>query len=360
MRICFISVEIFAWSKIGGFGRSTRMLGRELVRRGLDVSAVVPRRVGQASIEILDGIRVYGFSPKNPFSALDLYRQVNADIYHSEEPSFGTYLAQFAMPDRKHVVTFRDTRFARDWWIELRYPSLNYLQVLSNYLYEDNFLVSKAVRRADGLFAASKLLIPRTRKKYRLQDDPEFLPSPVEFLPEIRKSTTPLICFVGRLDRRKRPQVFYDLARQFPQVNFISIGTSRDVKWEERLREEYADLKNLEMRGFINQFVSSELFEIMAKSWILVNTSARESLPTTFIEAAAHGCAILSEIDPDGFASRFGKHVTHGDYASALQSLLQDEAWRTKGLAGMEYTREHFSLENSIRQHLEIYEQLSG
>ena len=69
MRICFISVEIFAWSKIGGFGRSTRMLGRELVRRGFDVSAVVPRRVGQAPIEILDGIRVYGFSPKNPFSA---------------------------------------------------------------------------------------------------------------------------------------------------------------------------------------------------------------------------------------------------------------------------------------------------
>jgi glycosyltransferase involved in cell wall biosynthesis len=360
MRICLISVEIFGWNKIGGFGRSTRMLGRELVRRGIEVSAVVPRRAGQAPVEEMDGIRVYGFTPNNPFSALNLFRMADADVYHSQEPSFGTYLAQLAMPDRKHVVTFRDTRFARDWWIELCYPSLNYLQVFSNYLYEDNFLVSKAVRRADGQFVASKFLIPRARKKYNLNADPEFLPSPIQFLPEIQKSATPLVCFVGRLDRRKRPQIFYDLARQFPQVNFVSIGTSRDVKWEERLREEYANLKNLEMRGFINQFASSELFEIMAKSWVLVNTSARESLPTTFIEAAAHGCAILSEIDPDGFASRFGKPVTHGDYANALQSLLQNEAWRTKGLAGMEYTREHFSLENSIRQHLEIYEQLSG
>ena len=49
-----------------------------------------------------------GFDPRRPFSALELFRQADADIYHSQEPSFGTYLAQRAMPDRKHVVTFRD------------------------------------------------------------------------------------------------------------------------------------------------------------------------------------------------------------------------------------------------------------
>ena len=47
MRICLICVEIFAWGKYGGFGRATRMLGRELVRRGMSVDAVVPRRKGQ-------------------------------------------------------------------------------------------------------------------------------------------------------------------------------------------------------------------------------------------------------------------------------------------------------------------------
>ena len=38
MRICLICVEIFAWGKYGGFGRATRMIGRELVRRGRDVA----------------------------------------------------------------------------------------------------------------------------------------------------------------------------------------------------------------------------------------------------------------------------------------------------------------------------------
>lgn len=40
MKICLISVEIFAWEKYGGFGRSTRMIGRELVRHGVFISSL--------------------------------------------------------------------------------------------------------------------------------------------------------------------------------------------------------------------------------------------------------------------------------------------------------------------------------
>ena len=53
MRICLLSTEIFAWGKYGGFGRATRTIGRELARRGLAVSAIVPRRPGQQAVESL-------------------------------------------------------------------------------------------------------------------------------------------------------------------------------------------------------------------------------------------------------------------------------------------------------------------
>ena len=149
MKICLICVEIFAWGKYGGFGRSTRMLGREFTRLGHEVTAVVPRRHEQKPVEILDGIRVLGFEPGRPFSAFDLFKEADADIYHSEEPSFGTYLAQLAMPSKKHLVTFRDTRDTHDWWLEFTYPSLSNLQVLSNFIYEDNYFVGHAVRHAD-------------------------------------------------------------------------------------------------------------------------------------------------------------------------------------------------------------------
>ena len=50
-KICLICVEIFAWGKYGGFGKATRIIGRELVKRGYDVYAVVPRREDQKEEE---------------------------------------------------------------------------------------------------------------------------------------------------------------------------------------------------------------------------------------------------------------------------------------------------------------------
>ena len=70
MHICLISVEIFAWGKYGGFGRATRTIGRELVKRGIQVSAIVPRRSGQNEIELLDEIKVLGFDYRKPLEML--------------------------------------------------------------------------------------------------------------------------------------------------------------------------------------------------------------------------------------------------------------------------------------------------
>jgi len=143
-------VEIFAWGKYGGFGRATRMIGRELVKRGVEVSAVVPRRQGQKPVEMLDGIRVLSFPWHRPLAATRLIRECNADIYHSQHTSFATYLAVRAMPQRKHIATCRDPKELRDWLLELRNPSLNKVQVLLNWAYEDGPFTRVAVRRLDG------------------------------------------------------------------------------------------------------------------------------------------------------------------------------------------------------------------
>jgi hypothetical protein len=129
MKVCLICVEIFAWGKYGGFGRATRMIGRELVKRGIEVYAVVPRRKGQRPIDSLDGIKVLGFPPLMPWKAKPLLKECDADIYHSCEPSLTSYLALKALPYKKHIVTVRDPRDYSDWETEFRLPSLNRLQV---------------------------------------------------------------------------------------------------------------------------------------------------------------------------------------------------------------------------------------
>ncbi len=360
MRVCLISVEIFAWGKYGGFGRATRIIGRELAKRGVQVIAVTPRRTGQGAVEILDGIRVLSFKPRDLLTASALFRQADADIYHSEEPSLGTYLAMRAMPDRKHIVTFRDPRDAQDWRTEFRLPSLNPAQVIANWLYEDNPLVRWAVRRAHARFAAAHMIIPKAQAKYGLETNPEFLPTPVEIPQRIEKAPTPTVCFVSRWDKRKRPELFFELARSFPEVRFLAAGQSRNAEYDQYLRRAYGDLPNLELLGFIDQFRSNELSQLLGKSWILVNTAAREGLPNAFIEACAHGCAILSAVDPDGFASRFGYQARDDDFAAGLRYLLENDRWRSLAERGYQYVCETFSLDQAINRHLEVYEQLTG
>jgi glycosyltransferase involved in cell wall biosynthesis len=358
MRICLVANEIFAWGKIGGFGRATRMIGRELVKRGFEVTAIIPRRNNQKPVEYLDGMRVLGFELRNPLSAYRLYKEADADIYHSEEPSFGTFLAMKAVPGRRHIITLQNTRRLEDWLANLRYPSLNRMQVLTDWLYEDNLFTHYAIHHADGLYVAAKFLVSRAKKVYHLKQDPIFLPTPVDIPQTIKKSVTPLVCFVSRLDRLKRPEYFLQLAQSFPEVKFIAVGKSRDPLYEQSLRDRFSGLPNLSMPGMIDPFQSGELSQILGQSWILANTSAKEGLPNAFIEAAAHHCAILSGLDPDGFTTSYGVMVTGDDFGAGLRKLLDHDFWRVQASKGYAYVSSTFSTEKSIDQHIQIYESL--
>ena len=360
MRICLICVEIFAWGKYGGFGRATRTIGRELAKRGVEVFAVVPRRNGQKPMEELDGITIVSFPAYSLWFSKELYKTCDADIYHSQEPSMGTYLAMKAMPERKHIITCRDSRDFQDWKIEYELPFINRLNVISNYLYVDNFLVRGAVRRADRVYCAARFLGPKVKVLYNLKSDPNLLHTPVIIPDKIKKANTPTVCFLARWDRRKRPEIFFELARKFPHVEFIGIGKAQDGKWDTYLRNTYSNLPNLEMTGFIDQFSTNDLSSILEKSWVLVNTSMREGLPVSFLEAAANKCAILSGVDPDGFASRFGYCAKDDNFVEGLEFLLEDERWEERGEYGYEYIKETFEMNKAINRHIDVYEQALG
>lgn len=332
------------------------MIGRELARRGIAVTVIVPRRQGQGEVEELDGMRVLGYRSTDMIGAYRLCKQADADIYHSQEPSLVTWLAMRAMPDRKHMITFRDTRLVSDWLVELRYPSANPLQVMANWFFEDSRLVRNSVRHANGLYTAAHMLIPKAKAKYNLTQDPLFLPTPVEMPGKVHKADVPTVCYVNRWDRRKRPELFFDLAAQFPRIQFIATGRSRDAAWEQKLRQKYKGVPNLHMMGFIDQFRSPAFGEILENSWVFVNTALREGLPNAFLEAAAYRCAILSAVDPDGFASRFGYHASHDEFKHGLEYLLGDDRFVQCGQRAREYADEVFSIQKSIDQHIEAYE----
>ncbi len=272
----------------------------------------------------------------------------------------GTYIAQKMHPDKKHIITFRDTHLLKDWITEFRLPSLNKYQVLINWIYEDNFFVHQAVRKADKCFVASNLLTGRAMKKYKLLNAPEFLPTPVAIPTNINKDPNPTVCYIARWDRRKRPELMIELASSNPNVHFIMAGSSRDKNYDQELRARLSKLPNIELTGFINQFESERFSSILSRSWILINTAAREGLPNSFIEACAYKCAILSSVDPDGFSSQFGYFSSDDDFSKGLKFLLQDNKWKELGQKGYNYVNELFSLDKAMERHLNVYQSFTN
>ncbi len=97
MRLCLISTEVFAFGRYGGFGRATRTIGRALTHHEVDVHVMVPRRPGQQALEHLVGMQVHGISPWNLPKTITMLRRIDADVYHSQEPTVATWCAQRAV-----------------------------------------------------------------------------------------------------------------------------------------------------------------------------------------------------------------------------------------------------------------------
>jgi glycosyltransferase involved in cell wall biosynthesis len=360
-HVCLISTEILGWGKAGGYGFVVRMMGTELVKRGFRVTVVIPKpRDVEEDQTVIDGIEVRSY-PRLGFSeGIALFRESDADIYHSHEPSLGGWLAMRAMPDRKHVVTNQDPRLVRDWWIEFRHPTYSPFQVMKTAAYYENPLTRRSVRAADKVMVPAHYLQAVVARKYALAAQPIFMPTPIRVPAAVDKADVPTVCYLGRLDRRKQPERFLQLADQFRDVRFICVGEAQDKSYDEYLRSRYAGQSNLELTGFIDQFRDGRVSEILGRSWVLINTSAREGLPNTYMEAAAHRTAILSAVDPDGFASRFGHHATDGDFGAGLATLLAGDLWQSRGGAGLDYVSQTYEVGKAIDRQVALYDEVLG
>jgi glycosyltransferase involved in cell wall biosynthesis len=361
MRLCFIANQIAAWGKIGGFGVNLRRLGKALVDAGVEVHVVVPRRSGQQSLERLNGMFVHGISWSAVFLGTPLYRQIDADIYHLQEPNFAGFWVQRAMPQAIHLVTSMDPRDTADWWTEFRHATWQRrLKAPAQWFYEDGFLVRQTVRKATAVYVEAECLREKTQRHYGLPKVPEVLPKPVPIpAGPFVKSEKPLCAFVARLDPRKRPETFIEIARLTPEYDFIIVGRAHDASYQRHLEGLFRGIPNLEVAGFLDPFDNQRMFNILSRAWVLVHPAMREGLATAFQEASVHETAILAQVDPGGYVSQFGQvmqsEATPMEWSVALKSFVESGLWRATGQAGRAYNIEHHAIDVSLKRHLEVY-----
>lgn len=359
--VCILTSQYFGWGIYGGFGSMSRKLAEALAADGFEVEVIVPRRQGQEPVEIINGVRVRSFPISRPAEALALIRSSPARIFHSQDPTVLTAAARHVHPGRVHLVTCRDPRDLADWWTEFVYATAR-RRVLTplNYFTESGPVVGHAVRRADAVYVPARFLQTKVQRMFRLREPAGFMPNLID-VPETvpHRTGPPVFISVARWDRRKRPEVFLDLAAQFPEYRFIAVGrgsASAESSYDEALRRRYSGIPNLLLPGFINRFTEPEKMRgLLQESWVFVNTAAREGLPLTFLEAAAQGCAILSAVNPDGFAARFGVQVTDGDFAAGVRRILAADP-HAAGARAHAYVRAVYENSAALRAHITAYE----
>jgi len=328
-------------------------LGRELVRSGVRVTAVVPQAKGQPERTEIDGVEVFSFPSARPGAAYRWLREIDADIYHSVEPSLLTHIAARARPARGHVVTVLDPALDGPCAGATEHTT-SPGRWLARRFYRRGRRVRRAVQEADHCFVGARHIGEEVSTLYKLATPPCFVPRPIHVPETVTKAPMPTVCMLDRWDRQRRPELFFGLAERFPHIHFVAAGSASTGVVTEEIRREFAHLPNLELRPPLDPF--SRAYEtLLTESWILVNPAQRTGLPTSFLDAAAHGTALLSTSDPDDFSSNFGIHAEPDALGTALEALLRDEHWRKRGEMGRAYVGRTFEAGRSIQHHTEVY-----
>jgi glycosyltransferase involved in cell wall biosynthesis len=358
-RVCLVTSIFHGFGKIGGFGTMAKSLAIALVDEGYDVVIAVPRRKGQAQVTEVCGFTVLGLTMSQMVNP-KLYARIRADLYHSQSPNLMSVAAKIGNPDAKHVITCRDPRTIGDWLIEIRDATWRRkLRNIALMMFEEGPLVSWAIRSADCVAYAARFLEEKINRMYRPRIPLTFLPN-IERVPDAvpTKFGHPTACFVGRFDRRKRPELYIELAKSVPDVEFLMVGKAEDANWQKTLEKMAEPISNLRLLGYIDKFDDDNFYDVYESSWVFVNTASREAHPLTFFEAAGRGCAILSYVNPDNFASEFGYWAADEDFEKGLRTLLEKGDWQRRGQAGYEYVKENYNYKKAAQAHMDVYARL--
>ena len=344
-------MEYFGWEKYGGIGKATRDIAEGLAQRGIETHVIVPRGSKQESVVIENGVKIHSFKLSRYHTIRKIIRKIDADIYHSQDPTPSTVLGMKEKPDSKHILTCQNPKNREDW------KKVNRFYPVRRRLYNtilEPYVLGK-MKELDAVYCQCQYITKKAMMCYSLKKRPEFLPNPVSLLNPDRKSESPKVCFLGRFDGEKNPERFFELAGNYSEVTFVAAGKSHDASRDLELRDRYKS-DNISMPGHVG---GEKKTNILESSWILVNTSVSECLPVAFLEAASAGGSILSPHDPDGFASRFGYHVSN-DYEKGLEWLLEKDRWKEKGKLGYEYVMQNHEYGKVIDRHIKLYEELIG
>jgi glycosyltransferase involved in cell wall biosynthesis len=368
LRLAVITDEFFdpALGRLGGFGWAARQLGRifnadaslgvDLVYVAAEHHAERGRTEGQTH-----GSRVM-FRDASRLANLRRIRRERFDLLLTIDYNLGYSVFLRSLPRTPVIVWVRDPRPPSEVRrvAGVRIPGEDHQTPQSLHSHDRSSLAriareSALLRRPLLLASPAPHLVSVVEETYGFEPwDFFFLPNPLLLdVADARKSERPTVVFLGRLDPVKRPWLFSELARDFPEVEFRFLGQSHcsgPGAWEPRELP-----PNVRLFGHVDEDAK---LRVLSEAWVAINTSVHEGLAVSFLEALACGTPLLSCVNTGFVVSRHGVYIGRFDGSGvdalpalrgALRALLDDpERRRALGERGRRWVRETHSRERFL------------
>lgn len=294
---------------IGGAEVQQRLLARELLRRGFDVSFVTldhgqPDAVRHDGIRVLktcaggDGVPGLRFLHPRWTSLWRALDRADADVYYQRGAGAETgQVALWARRRRRPFVFAASSDTNAD-------PALPDLKVA-----RERVLYRFGLRRATRVVCQTRKQQAALLGSFGVRADLirscSQDPLAGAALPPRAAGAGPArVLWVGRLDPQKRFELLLDLAAACPGLPFDVVGgRAADGGYAVSLVERARALSNVTLHGWVPP---DEIGRFYDRATALCCTSPVEGFPNTFLEAWSRGVPTVSTVDPDDLVSREG------------------------------------------------------
>ncbi len=361
IRVCFIAPKAYPLFNpkiekvFGGAEVDLYLLATELAKDDRFSVSFVVGDYGQPDGEVRQGVCLYKSVKTDRFMLLEggavwrALKRANADIYMHEACSLGTTLAAafFKRYGRKFVYRTASNRETDGTYFR-RHPIRRYF-------------VKWAFRQADVLITQNEKDVANMQRT--VGRTPIVIRNACHLSSTSQSRKDGSILWAGRSMPVKRPDMFLDLAKAFPQKTFTMIcqqGTGDNTY--EQLAAQAGQIANL---TFIRRVPFHETDRYFEQAAVFVNTSDSEGFPNTFVQAAKSGTPILSlRVNPDDFldAHHCGR-CAEGNWEHFCQMLgeLTDTPLGSElGQNGQDYIQKHHDIKTIIETYKTIFIELHG
>jgi glycosyltransferase involved in cell wall biosynthesis len=172
----------------------------------------------------------------------------------------------------------------------------------------------------------------------------------------------PYVLFVGVLNQRKHPEVFFKIADLLAPFTFVVVGDAFREEQRQHYRQMTAAQSNVLLLGRQPRALVRDL---MAQAVALVFPSELEGLPLTVLEAAAMGLPVLAQ--PKSSLPEVVQEGTTGwllpvehlaAWAQKIQDIADWSAARRQAFAAQAraFVTEHFSWEQTAQRYDALYQ----